>query len=270
MTINPFQMWACAKGHEQAATTLFHWNSATLKIRNKQGLSPLEIAQENGHTSLYNKLCELQGSVDSPFNSGNAFSTAGSVGDSNPFPDTPLSHDLVPSNQKSSHDIFSSNQNTTISTSACDLFKSPPPVSSHVKAPLHIDIPPNSTFVHNSGKESLLVRRQSDQALPVTMKSRRKLSKRFSVDIPSHSDESRSSRGGSCDRPIREANSEPHLYITSDDPLTRADNPMLSENAHNASSPDSLLFMIQDGHSEQISTERFRKGLIKMDTGTDL
>ncbi|KAK3104396.1 hypothetical protein FSP39_001118 [Pinctada imbricata] len=259
-------MWACVKGHEEAAVALFHWNSASLKIRNKQGLSPLDLAQENGHTHLYDRLLTLQQdlSYNDSLISGDCFSTAGTVENSLAFPILTKSHDVP----------FSDSKTTIPCTSDCDLFKSPAPVLTKNKGPLgtlHIEIPSNPTPTFNSDKENLLIRRQSDQTLRAGIKSKRKLNKRFSVDLPSHSDDNRSSRAGSCDRPIREANSEPHLPMTALDALTRGENPMLSSRAHNVSSPDSLITALQDSRLAHLHQERMmgridQHDLVKMDT----
>jgi len=45
-------MWACVKGHTDAAVLLYQWNNDALRICNKDGTKPLDVAQHHGHHEL--------------------------------------------------------------------------------------------------------------------------------------------------------------------------------------------------------------------------
>ncbi|XP_062592627.1 calmodulin-binding transcription activator 1-like [Saccostrea cucullata] len=190
-------MWACAKGHQQAAIVLYQWNSDTLKVSTKDGFTALNFAQMFGHHQIYGLLHKYQTVLISPSQ------TAGSVDTA--FPLCPQS-----------------NQN---------VFKQPHP---NGMTSLHIQIP------NPPQQQGFLIRRQSEQDLRGKA-TRKKLSKRASVDLPANSDEGRATRAGSYEYPIRETNSEPYLPMATDHPMTRGDNPMLSDNNRDIMSPDLMV-----------------------------
>ncbi|XP_069113218.1 calmodulin-binding transcription activator 2-like isoform X3 [Argopecten irradians] len=213
-------MWACGRGHTQAAVVLYHWNSEALHIQNNEGLVPLILAQKHGHMDVIKTLDKLLtvNSQNSMFISGGGHyvpmqsSPPRSV-DMPLQTSTPLNKDLVRG-----------------------LFKSPPPVST---------VPRSDTTTASSAAtypgEGFLIRRQSDQALRGNS-SKKKLSKRFSVDLlPVHSISNEGSTvTDTANRPMRETNSEPQLSMATD-PLTRQTNPMLSDPGRDLTSPDMMM-----------------------------
>ncbi|XP_048728854.1 calmodulin-binding transcription activator 1-like isoform X3 [Ostrea edulis] len=191
-------MWACAKGHQQAAIVLYQWNSDTLKVSTKDGFTAMNFAQVFGHYQLYSMLHKYQASHLS------TSQTAGPVNSTFPLP------------SQSNH----------------DLFKQPHP---NGMTSLHIQIPNPP-----QQQQGVLIRRQSEQDLRGKV-AHKKLSKRASVDLPANYDDGRSARAGSYEYPIRETNSEPYLPMATDHPMTRGDNPMLSDNRRDIMSPDLMM-----------------------------
>ena len=45
-------MWACVRGHIDAAATLYRWHSGALQVGNKDGHMPLAVARQRGHYTL--------------------------------------------------------------------------------------------------------------------------------------------------------------------------------------------------------------------------
>lgn len=41
-------MWACARGHQEAAVILYEWNTGAINIKNNSKQSVLDVANENG------------------------------------------------------------------------------------------------------------------------------------------------------------------------------------------------------------------------------
>ena len=142
---------------------------------------------------------------------------------------------------------------------------------------LHIQIP-NTTPLLQQQQQGFLTRRQSEQDLR-GKSTRKKLSKRASVDLPANSDDGRSARAGSYEYPIRETNSEPYLPMATDHPLTRGDNPMLSDNRRDIMSPD-LMMNSEVDQLKQVNLKNMEPssraillmptGYTKMDTGKKL
>lgn len=193
-------MWACAKGHQQAAIVLYQWNSETLKMTTKDGFTALNFAQIYGHHQLYSELNKYQTSLT------DVSQSSGSVDTAFPLPPQPQPNR--------------------------DLFKQPRPRGINS---LHIQIPNPP-----QQQPGYLIRRQSEQDLR-GKSTRKKLSKRASVDLPPNSDDGRSARAGSYEYPIRETNSEPYLPMATDHPMTRGENPMLSDNRRDIMSPDLMM-----------------------------
>ncbi|XP_021372899.1 calmodulin-binding transcription activator 2-like isoform X2 [Mizuhopecten yessoensis] len=214
-------MWACGRGHTQAAVVLYHWNSEALHIQNNEGLVPLIVAQKHGHLEVIRTLDKLLtvSSQNSIFASGggNFVPMQSSPPKSMDTPlqtSTPLTKDMVRG-----------------------LFKSPPPVSTVSRMPEATTASSTPTYPG----EGFLIRRQSDQALRGNS-VRKKLNKRFSVDLlPVHSiSNDGSTITDSANRPIRETNSEPQLSMATD-PMTRQTNPMLSDPGRDLTSPDMMM-----------------------------
>ncbi|XP_055609247.1 uncharacterized protein LOC129756408 isoform X2 [Uranotaenia lowii] len=49
-------MWACSRGHVEAAVVLYKWNQNALNVKNKSQQCPLEVAKLNGFIELVNEL----------------------------------------------------------------------------------------------------------------------------------------------------------------------------------------------------------------------
>lgn len=205
-------MWACAKGRQTAAVTLYHWNKSTLKICNKEGHLPLYIARKKGHHSLANEIDQMgQSEMDtSVFESTQSFVHT-----------SPNAIFSVSPSRSSSVPIAS----TPISKAS--VFHSPPSADTvkPVLENLYIDIPAPYPV------ENKLIRRRSDQMIQ-DISSREQLSKRFSIDILSSClDSSQFSPRQSYPKPVREANSEPRLSVCASNqaqPMAGQDNPMFS------------------------------------------
>ena len=56
-------MWACARGHKDAAIILYNWNKGPLHIRNREGNLPLIVARQRGHHKLADHL-ELMDTIE--------------------------------------------------------------------------------------------------------------------------------------------------------------------------------------------------------------
>lgn len=228
-------MWACAKGHQQAAIVLYQWNSETLKMTTKDGFTALNFAQIYGHHQLYSELNKYQTSLT------DVSQSAGSVDTAFPLPPQPQPNR--------------------------DLFKQPQPRGINS---LHIQIPNPP-----QQQPGYLIRRQSEQDLR-GKSTRKKLSKRASVDLPPNSDDGRSARAGSYEYPIRETNSEPYLPMATDHPMTRGENPMLSDNRRDIMSPDLMMnsevdqlkqVNLKNMDPSSLSIIQTQSGYTRMDTG---
>ena len=258
-------MWACARGHLETAMTLYNWNKGPLHVFNSEGHLPLMVARRHGHHQLadhleqidkqnYNSLCldsdvlsvqQISPSISTTPNVQTVSNLQSNVGQTDfasisaAVTSVPISKDLIESDS---------------------VFKTPNqiPEKSQSTGALHGQIPTNSVdspaLSHPLNSFDNITRRQSDQMLSVatneqsnTSKSssrlKQRLKKNLSVDIPPYD--------GNCEpvhfsptnayqRPVREANSEPHLSAYAEQ-LTREQNPMLSGQCQNDLSPDGLM-----------------------------
>ncbi|KAL4220816.1 transcription by RNA polymerase II [Mactra antiquata] len=291
-------MWACARGHTEAALILYNWNKGPLHSFNKEGNLPLLVARQHGHHRLADQLEQLDLSPD-------------------------LSHDLTSSRSSmlSSADIFPSQSYNnaqhlgtmcsnlnSISTESSNLEKTyfstdytvatatnvvmketpvsfsssqPSPDTVNVLGALHIDISPSVTSEdskplnqsereqpsHDQGNQSTssTVTCPSKEKLPIlsssssslsTAERRQKLRKRFSVDIISNQtlEPVHFSPTTAFQRPVREANSEPHLAANMEHLLCPT-NPMLSE-GRDMGSPELLVQLDHcERHGNQCNTQ---------------
>ena len=53
-------MWACACGHLEAASLLYHWNTGALSVANKDGDTPLGVARSRGKHNVANAMESLE------------------------------------------------------------------------------------------------------------------------------------------------------------------------------------------------------------------
>ena len=201
-------MWSCARGKQAAAATLFHWNNGPLKVCNKDGFTPLTIARQRGHHSVAEQLEMLQQHTSStdmavfistePFTSFTSTQTFSSPDIVGSFSGTSSKPANIP--------ITSTPSQSTTTEFVCP--QSLPAKSSSHCSVLHIDIPPPPPYPG----DSKLIRRRSEQAIK-NPSQKHLLNKRFSVDVlpTSAADSAQSSPGGTHQRPIREACSEPYL-----------------------------------------------------------
>lgn len=288
-------MWACAKGHLEIAVTLYNWNKGPLHVFNSEGHLPLMVARRHGHHQLADHLEQIdkqnydslsagtdilgtqQTSLNTVSSAGNleSVSSLRSTPDRMDFPSaspgmasTPISKDLTESNSvfKTPHQI---------------------PENGHSHELLHIQIPSTSdkaqAVPHPPHLHDNFMRRQSDQMLAIvsdeqsnTSKSssrlKQKLKKRLSVDLPHYEDDPEPlpfSPTTAYQRPVREANSEPHLPAYAEQ-LTCELNPMLSGHCNNDLSPDGLMQLEGVDPHDNIPEKRDMKQRempINMDTG---
>ncbi|XP_048258670.1 calmodulin-binding transcription activator 2-like [Haliotis rufescens] len=240
-------MWACARGNIDASLTLYHINTGPLSICNKDGRLPLTVARSKGHHNLANQIEQLeQARLQAP----------------PPFP---------PCTSTASFAGATSSFTTSDSITACDLSPTPCHIfpSSHKnicdekQENLHIDIPPPPPYPG----DSKLVRRLSEQVIGTC---HRQLSKRYSVDIlPSGATNDQTSpQHDAFQKPIREANSEPHLSLVGDHPISAVtDSALLPVAQRDLASPDIL--MQTESLLNTIATESGKETdglLMQMDT----
>lgn len=55
-------MWACGRGHREAALVLYRWNHTALNIRNSSNQTPLDYGRAQGHTALADEIEKLESS----------------------------------------------------------------------------------------------------------------------------------------------------------------------------------------------------------------
>ncbi|GAB0096881.1 calmodulin-binding transcription activator 1 [Sergentomyia squamirostris] len=53
-------MWACARGHNDTAIMLYHWNHNAMNVKSKLRMSALDLAKNNGHINLNTILERLE------------------------------------------------------------------------------------------------------------------------------------------------------------------------------------------------------------------
>ncbi|KAK3604481.1 hypothetical protein CHS0354_019074 [Potamilus streckersoni] len=266
----PF-MWACAKGHFEAAVSLYHWNKAATSVYNRDGFLPLTVARQHGYHDLANHIENLQSSCSI---SSSVFSGEGMLNTTREF--SSLSSLSIspgkPGNVKASvttpvSEINFSNQ-----------FK-PPEVACSSKENSLGNPEINSPTAQTNMREKI-VRRQSEQSIKGRA-NRAKLKKRLSMDLlPSDLEPTSYSTTSDFQRPIREANSEPHLVMNLEH-LTRESNPMLSDHNRDLSSPDMLMQMDMSPNLDKLGLEGITQLsqdvvtfagslLIQMETSDDL
>jgi hypothetical protein len=55
-----FQMWACAKGHQETAILLYRWNHTALNVRNLSAQTSTDCARSNKHEELAQEMERLE------------------------------------------------------------------------------------------------------------------------------------------------------------------------------------------------------------------
>lgn len=277
-------MWACARGHDEAAITLLKWNKGPLHSFNREGYLPLLVARQHGHHSLADQLELLDSSYDishdqsslhESFTPSSIYTTQ-SIGISQPL------QQLCSANSTVSCIQISMSEKSVYS-SDCHIASSPVITKDATK--LSEDLAKQHQFMDNtvtlgdlndevlaidcSEKPNNLCSQDSDtyQKTEHVLKStsiatcniqnsssttesavslsftekRKKLQKRFSVDVISNQtlEPVHFSTSAAFQRPVREANSEPHLAAHMEHFLCQT-NPMLSE-GRDIGSPEMLV-----------------------------
>jgi hypothetical protein len=55
-----FQMWACARGHQETAILLYRWNHTALNVRNLSAQTATDCARSNKHEDLAQEMERLE------------------------------------------------------------------------------------------------------------------------------------------------------------------------------------------------------------------
>lgn len=242
-----------------------------MKIKNKDGLYPLTVAQQYRHLEIVKELEKLEFTkvTHSNLNLGQDFILSTNSGSQ--FLHSPVKSEDMPlctSTPVTKHSLM-------------QVFKSPEPIATCLSSnlgSLHVEIP--QPLQNTSQAISAPIRRQSDLSLRGNS-ARKKLSKRYSVDIcPSEFDDRNYSSSGQSERPVREAISEPHLPMATS-PMTRGNNPMLADHGRDLTSPDMLMHTDAFGDQLKVGLDHLdaltipltpgdASGLMQMDTGNNL
>ncbi|WAR14462.1 CMTA1-like protein [Mya arenaria] len=295
------KMWASARGHTEAAISLFTWNKGPLLSSNKEGNLPLMVARQHGHHSLADQLEQLYMSCDKPHDLTSSSSMSHDIHSgslptclysmpSNSFDNSHFSTEMCSATPSVSTVSSTPNMNyfstelpnSTSTQVSKDISPSPndPSLTNQttdsvsVLNELHISIPHEDQDLSNVCKLNLHGKREhssiqkTDQDLknksPYTStckcsnsassiktraEKRHHLQKRFSVDVISNQtlEPVHFSPSTAFQRPVREANSEPHLAGNMEHMLCRT-NPMLS--AGREIDPSSQITMDTDNQSE--------------------
>ena len=257
-------MWACARGHLETSVSLYNWNKGPLNVFNSEGHLPLLVARRHGHHQLADHLEQIDKQ------SKNCLSANLDILSSQ---QTPPNFITSASGMKTVSALRSTPERTNFTTDAPaatstpvskgvddaeNIFKTPHRVQekAEIHGQLHIQIPSDAVnspdITHVPHSRDSFARRQSDQMLTIassensnnsSSRLKQKLKKRLSVDLlPCEGDPEpvHFSPTHAYQRPVREANSEPHLPVYTEH-LTCELNPMLSEHCNNDSSPDGLM-----------------------------
>lgn len=261
-------MWACARGHTETASALYVWNKGCLHAFNREGNLPLLVARQHGHHKLADHLEQLDSSGDQSHDLTSSLHRSGSgtnVFGSASFEQTNSLRSVCSNvntvsnvNSTPNKQFFTPNcpnaTSTPITKDNTNLasVKTPHQEDGQVLGALHIDIPSEELDLQQ--KSHLINKREnpstssSEQMVKVVQASsstcsatgsmslsatarRQKLRKRFSVDIISNQtlEPVHFSPTTAFQRPVREANSEPHLAANVEHLLDCETNPMLSE-----------------------------------------
>ena len=258
-------MWACARGHLETAVTLYNWNKAPLHVFNSEGHLPLLVARRHGHHQLADHLEQ----IDKQDKQALSVLTGVDILCRQPSPDiiasTPGLKTVSSSRSTPERTNFVSASPVATSTPVSNdlsvgdtVFKTPHqiPEKGQNHGILHIQIPSDGAnaqdIPHPLHSRENFTRRQSDQMLAISSgensntsssKLKQKLKKRLSVDLLPYDGDPEPvhfSPTNAYQRPVREANSEPHLSVYADQ-LTCELNPMLSGHCANDLSPDGLM-----------------------------
>lgn len=272
-------MWACARGHLETAVTLYNWNKGPLHVFNSEGHLPLMVARRHGHHQLADHLDQIDKQNYNSLSVGSDMIPAQQISPSDNVTTPNVQAVSSLSSNGGQTDFVSISTAVTSTPVPNDLmgsnsvFKTPNQIleNSQSCGGVPIQIPTNSIHSQVSPLSSLspdsITRRQSDQtSLKTTEQSntskpssrlKQRLRKNLSVDIPScdsRADPSHFSPTSSYQRPVREANSEPHLLGYAGQ-LTREQNPMLSGQCQNDLSPDGFM-QVEGDLQENIPTRQ--------------
>ena len=250
-------MWACARGHLEASVALYNWNKGPLHVFNSEGHLPLLVARRHGHHQLADHLEHNDKQITSSLSaSRDIFSSKQRA---SPVPDRSSFMSTSPAATSTPHSKVVNNSE--------NIYKTAQQVGEQGENPglLHIQIPRDSVE-HSDVANSRdgFTRRQSEQMLAIATnetsnktcsRSKPKLRKRLSVDLlPCEGDlePAHFSPTHAYQRPVREANSEPHLTVYNEH-MTCELNPMLSEHCNNDLSPEGLMQIeAVDGHGRHL------------------
>ncbi|XP_052821053.1 calmodulin-binding transcription activator 2-like isoform X2 [Mya arenaria] len=312
-------MWASARGHTEAAISLFTWNKGPLLSSNKEGNLPLMVARQHGHHSLADQLEQLYMSCDKPHDLTSSSSMSHDIHSgslptclysmpSNSFDNSHFSTEMCSATPSVSTVSSTPNMNyfstelpnSTSTQVSKDISPSPndPSLTNQttdsvsVLNELHISIPHEDQDLSNVCKLNLHGKREhssiqkTDQDLknksPYTStckcsnsassiktraEKRHHLQKRFSVDVISNQtlEPVHFSPSTAFQRPVREANSEPHLAGNMEHMLCRT-NPMLSA-GREIGSPEMLVQLEHcERHGHHCNGQSDPSSQITMDT----
>ena len=290
-------MWACARGHLETAVTLYNWNKGPLHVFNSEGHLPLMVARRHGHHQLVDHLEQIDKQNYNSLSVGSDIIPVQqiSTSDNSTIPNVQNVSSLQSNGGQT--DFVSISTAVTSTPVSNDLMGSNTVFKAPIQIPengqsyggVPIQIPSNNihsqALPHSSLSHDNITRRQSDQTSSKTTDQsntsksssslKQRLKKNLSVDIPSchgKADPSHFSPTSSYQRPVREANSEPHLLGYAGQ-LTREQNPMLSGQCQNDLSPDG--FMQVEGDSQENIPSRQQIGQnngvpVNMDTGKQI
>ena len=287
-------MWACARGHLETAVTLYNWNKGPLHVFNSEGHLPLMVARRHGHHQLVDHLEQIDMQNSNSLSVGSEMTTVQQISPSiiSTLPNVQTGPSL---NSNGGQTVFAPVSAPITSTpisndliGSSSVFKTPNQIldvgAAH--SAIQIQIPTNSVqsqaLTFSSLTSDSVTYEQRDPILSKTTEQsntskissrlKQRLKKNLSVDIPTcdrKADPSHFSPTSSYQRPVREANSEPHLLGYAGQ-LTREQNPMLSGQCQNDLSPDG--FMQVEGELQENIPSRQQIGPnsgmpVNMDTG---